>query len=77
MAERKGGAEDFHRSRQYEYGQNSNLVLEADRESRRRSDEATGEVESLVGKMSGKKMGDRVAHAKPMDAKMEKLRKKK
>ena len=45
---RQGGAEDFVRSRQYEYGQNSNLVLEADRETRRRNDEGTGEVESLV-----------------------------
>jgi hypothetical protein len=69
-------AEDFHRSRQYEYGQNSNLVLEADRESRRRGDEATGEVESLVGKMAGKKMGDRVHHAKPTESKLSKLRNK-
>lgn len=53
-------AEDFARSRQYEYRANSNLVLEADRESRRRSDEPTGEVESLWGKIDSQRMGDRV-----------------
>ena len=71
-------AEDFARHRQYEYGQNSNLVLEADRESRRRSDEATGEVESLWGKLGSKKMGDRVQQTKPKELqdKLQKMRKK-
>ena len=45
--------------------QNSNLVLEADREARRRTDEATGEVETWdEGKLAGKKMGDRVARTR-------------
>ena len=75
---RQGGAEDFVRSRQYEYGQNSNLVLEADRETRRRNDEGTGEVESLVGKMGSRRMGDKVQRGRPpeLEARVEKLRKK-
>ena len=36
-------------------------MLEADRDARRRNDDPTGEVESLWGKMDGKKMGDRAA----------------
>lgn len=40
--------------------QNSNLVLTADRDSRRRGEEGTGEVESLYGRMKGQKMGDRL-----------------
>ncbi|CAN0175677.1 unnamed protein product, partial [Laminaria digitata] len=40
--------------------QNSNLVLTADRDSRRRGEEGTGEVESLHGRMKGQKMGDRL-----------------
>ena len=43
-------AEEFQRSKLYEYGANSNLVLEAERDSRRRDEEGTGEVESLHGK---------------------------
>ncbi|CAN0452383.1 unnamed protein product, partial [Hapterophycus canaliculatus] len=39
---------------------NSNLVLTADRDSRRRGEEGTGEVESLHGRMKGQKMGDRL-----------------
>ena len=46
-------AEDFSRHRQYQYQQTSNLVLEADRDRRRRTDKATGEVESLRGKLTG------------------------
>ena len=42
-------AEEFARNRQYEYRANSNLVLEADRDARRRGDEPTGEVEDAVG----------------------------
>ena len=53
-------AEEFARNRQYEYRANSNLVLEADRETRRRTDEPTGEVESLWGKIGTQKMGDKV-----------------
>ena len=49
------------RSLQYEYKANSNLVLQADTRliEKRGRDEATGEVMSLTGKMSGKKMGDK------------------
>ena len=47
------------------YIQNSNLVLEADREARRRTDEATGEVETWdESKLAGKRMGDRVARTR-------------
>ncbi|XP_046850049.1 U5 small nuclear ribonucleoprotein 200 kDa helicase-like [Xenia sp. Carnegie-2017] len=55
------------RSLQYEYKANSNLVLQADRSliERRGRDEATGEVMSLVGKLSGTKMGDRYQRNKP------------
>ena len=57
-------AEDVARSRQYAHTANSNLVLEADRDSRRRHDEPTGEVESLAGKISYR-MGDRAQKAAP------------
>ncbi|CAB3996101.1 U5 small nuclear ribonucleo 200 kDa helicase, partial [Paramuricea clavata] len=55
------------RSLQYEYKANSNLVLQADRSliERRGRDEATGEVVSLVGKLTGTKMGDRYQRNKP------------
>ena len=72
-------AEDHTRSRQYDYTSFSNLVLEADRETRRRPNEATGEVESLVGKMNYK-MGDKVAnHArrpKELEEKLKRLHEK-
>ena len=38
---------------------NSNLVLTADRDKRRPADEATGEVESLHGKLGTQRMGDK------------------
>lgn len=56
-------AEEFLRSRQYEYRMNSNLVLEAERDPRRR-DEATGEVESLYGRVDSIKMGDRLGSSR-------------
>lgn len=40
-------------------------MLTADRDSRRRGEEGTGEVESLYGRTKGMKMGDRVAKEKP------------
>lgn len=60
-------AEDRARSLQYEYRATSNLVLQADRSliDRRSKDEATGEVQTLVGKMRGTKMGDRFMRTKP------------
>lgn len=64
------------RFKQYEYRQNSNLVLMADRSSIRRDpNEAKGEVESLVGRLGGK-MGDRVSRDRPkdLDEKLEKMR---
>lgn len=60
-------AEEVARSRQYAYQQNSNLVLQADSESRRRPDEPTGEVESLAGKISYR-MGDRAQKATPQSS---------
>ncbi|KAF1790109.1 P-loop containing nucleoside triphosphate hydrolase [Phytophthora cactorum] len=52
---------------QYAYQQNSNLVLQADSESRRRPDEPTGEVESLAGKITYR-MGDRAQKATPQSS---------
>ena len=71
-------SEEYARSKQYEYRQNSNLVLEPDKsENRRRGDEATGEVESLVGKINHK-MGDLVRHGgKELEARLKKSKKKK
>ncbi|RQM21724.1 hypothetical protein B5M09_001509 [Aphanomyces astaci] len=51
-------AEEAARGRQYAYTNNSSLVLQADRDDRRRrKDEPTGEVESLAGKITYR-MGD-------------------
>ena len=55
------------RSLQYEYKANSNLVLQADTRliERRGRDEPTGEVTTLVGKLTGTRMGDRAQRTKP------------
>ena len=55
-------AEDFQRHKQYTYEANASLVLDADRTNRRAKGEATGEVESLHGKLSTFRMGDRITH---------------
>ena len=57
------------RSLQYEYKQNSNLVLQADTRliTKRDRDEATGEVSTLAGKMSGTRMGDKAIRSRPKD----------
>ncbi|XP_065882563.1 U5 small nuclear ribonucleoprotein 200 kDa helicase-like [Dysidea avara] len=62
-------AQDHGRSQQYEYKQTSNLVLPADRTyiDRRSKDEATGEVQSLVGHL-GTKMGDKYERTKPANS---------
>ena len=60
-------AEEFQRTKLYEYKANSNLVLEADREVRRRADEATGEVETLHGKLNTVRMGDKLERGKHED----------
>ncbi|GAB1311291.1 Pre-mRNA-splicing helicase BRR2 [Madurella fahalii] len=54
---------DYHRDvSQYKYSAMSNLVLQADRRFvTRRTDEATGDPESLAGRLSIKDMGSRVA----------------
>jgi len=57
-------AEQVQRYRQYEYRANSNLVLTTD-QHRPRTDEPSGEPESLKDHLDGLKFGDRVAHAKP------------
>ncbi|KAK2712756.1 U5 small nuclear ribonucleoprotein 200 kDa helicase-like [Artemia franciscana] len=66
------------RSLQYEYKSNSNLVLQADVRliEKRGRDEATGEVMSLVGKLTGTRMGDRFQRTKPIKVD-EKLAKRK
>ena len=57
-------AEQVQRFRQYEYRANSNLVLTTDLH-RPRTDEPSGEPESLKDHLSGKKFGDRYAGGKP------------
>ncbi|XP_067656314.1 U5 small nuclear ribonucleoprotein 200 kDa helicase-like isoform X1 [Haliotis asinina] len=68
------------RSLQYEYKANSNLVLQVDRSliDRRARDESTGEVMSLVGKITGTRMGDRAQKTKPpqMEERKNKRRKR-
>lgn len=51
---------------QYDYKANSNLVLQADSSliDKRPSNDATGEVQSLVGRISGR-MGDKTGISKP------------
>lgn len=59
-------AEQLAKASQYEYRATSNLVLQADRSLiTRRGDESTGEVETLVGRVDAKKMGDRALRSKP------------
>lgn len=65
-------AEDSARSRQYAYQQNSNLVLEADRDSRRQrpgDEKATGEVESLAPIINKYQMGDKAQRTQPKSSK--------
>lgn len=47
--------------------QTSNLVLQADRSliDRRSKDEATGEVQTLAGRLAGTRMGDKAIRTKP------------
>eukprot|EP01038_Epipyxis_sp_PR26KG_P008839 gene8839-11930_t len=54
-------ADEIQRNKLYEYGANSNLVLEAERDGRRRGDEGKGEVETLSGKLDYVRMGDRLS----------------
>lgn len=58
--------------------QNSNLVLEAERDVRRRADEPTGEVESLAGRHVELRMGVRVTKERPQElvSKLEKSKAK-
>ena len=60
-------ADETARRQQYEYKANSNLVLQADKSliERRSRNEATGEVLSLVGHLTGSRMGDRVQRTRP------------
>jgi pre-mRNA-splicing helicase BRR2 len=61
-------AEQFQRSKLYEYKANSNLVLEADKDNKqRRTDEGKGEVETLHGKLNTVRMGDRIDRNKQTD----------
>jgi pre-mRNA-splicing helicase BRR2 len=73
-----GGAEGAQRLKQYEYRANSNLVLTAENRSAR-TNEATGEPETLWGRMRQKDMGTRVTRERPQDLedKLERLKKKK
>lgn len=55
-------ADEFSRNKRYQYGANSNLVLEAERDGRRRDEEGKGEVETLNGKLGDVRMGDRLKY---------------
>eukprot|EP00966_Prymnesium_polylepis_P004316 98837-Prymnesium_polylepis.1 len=57
-------AEQVQRYRQYEYRANSNLVLTTD-QHRPRTDEPSGEPESLKDHLDGTTFGDRVHYGKP------------
>ncbi|KAL5015950.1 hypothetical protein ScPMuIL_005539 [Solemya velum] len=72
-------AGDAARSLQYEYKANSNLVLQADRSliDRRARDEPTGEVLTLVGKLTGTWMGDRAQRTKPPQMEERKVKRRK
>lgn len=60
---------------QYKYANMSNLVLQADKRFiHRRTDEATGDPESMAGRVNIKQMGDRVLRD---TAPKEKLKRKK
>ncbi len=68
---------EFEQQKKYDYKANSSLVLQADRETRRRTDEATGEVEVWdEGKLAGKRMGDRVGRTRAPEVE-ERLKKSK
>ena len=72
-------AEQFQRSKLYEYGANSNLVLEADRSegaARRRDEDGKGEVETLYGKLNTIKMGEFVNRDRQiqLNEKLEKIK---
>uniref|UniRef100_A0A2P2L2Z5 RNA helicase n=1 Tax=Rhizophora mucronata TaxID=61149 RepID=A0A2P2L2Z5_RHIMU len=75
MAHLGGGAEAHARFKQYEYRANSSLVLTTDSRPRD-THEATGEPESLWGKIDPKSFGDRAYRGKPLELE-EKLKKSK
>ncbi|XP_027169983.1 DExH-box ATP-dependent RNA helicase DExH12-like isoform X2 [Coffea eugenioides] len=60
MSDSGGGAEARARSKQYEYGANSSLVLTSDSRHPRDAQEPSGEPESLRGKIDPRTFGDRV-----------------
>jgi pre-mRNA-splicing helicase BRR2 len=62
-------ADQAARNLQYEYKQNSNLVLQADTRfiEKRGRDESTGEVQSLTGKFGVTRMGDKSIRTRPKD----------
>ena len=70
-------AEQFQRSKLYEYGANSNLVLEAERGGRR-EEAGSGEVESLHGKIGNVRMGELVNRERQLELneRLEKLKTK-
>jgi pre-mRNA-splicing helicase BRR2 len=62
---------------QYKYANMSNLVLQADKRFiHRRTDEATGDPESMAGKVDIKMMGDRVLRDTAPKAKLKSKREK-
>lgn len=70
-------AEQFQRSKLYDYAANSNLVLEAERD-RHRDEDGKGEVETLHGKLDTIRMGDMINRERNVDLndRLEKLKSK-
>ncbi|CDP11345.1 unnamed protein product [Coffea canephora] len=60
MSDSGGGAEARARSKQYEYGANSSLILTSESRHPRDAQEPSGEPESLRGKIDPRTFGDRV-----------------
>ncbi|VAI84780.1 unnamed protein product [Triticum turgidum subsp. durum] len=60
-----GGAEARARSRQYDYGANSNLVVNTGSRPRCAHHEPTGEPQTLSGRIRARSFGDRAVRAKP------------
>lgn len=70
-------AEQVHKTQQYQYTANSNLVLQADRSFLpRRDQEPSGEPESLYGRISIKNFGDRAVTSHVWDDEEHRKRRK-
>lgn len=79
MEDAGGGAEARARSKQYDYGANSNLVVNTASRPPRVAHEPTGEPETLRGRIRASDFGDRAVQTRPpeLDEKLSDNRKKK